>query len=59
MDGCRLGWRRDDVQFALQPACGVIIGSSLKREGVWWNEVETDRVAAFMNTVRTFRNNLK
>ena len=33
-------------------ARGVIIGSSLKRDGVWWNEVETDRVAAFMEVVR-------
>ncbi len=27
---------------------GVIIASSLKRDGVWWNEVDPVRVRAFM-----------
>ena len=31
---------------------GVIVASSLKRDGVWWNEVDPDRVAAFMAEVR-------
>ena len=34
---------------------GVIVGSSLKRDGVWWNEVETDRVSAFMQIARDVR----
>ena len=33
-------------------ADGVIIGSSLKRGGVWWEPVERERVAAFMSRFR-------
>jgi uncharacterized protein len=36
----------------LSVADGVIVASSLKRDGVWWHEVEPDRVAAFMAEVR-------
>jgi membrane complex biogenesis BtpA family protein len=31
---------------------GVIVASSLKRDGVWWNEVEAGRVRAFVRTAR-------
>lgn len=45
----------DNVPRILARAEGVIIGSSLKREGVWWNEVEADRVRAFMSAVRALK----
>jgi len=34
---------------------GAIVGSSLKRDGVWWNEVELSRVKALVEVVRGLR----
>jgi uncharacterized protein len=34
---------------------GAIVGSSLKRDGVWWNEVEIDRVRALVDVVSALR----
>jgi len=31
---------------------GVIVASSLKRDGVWWNEVDPERVRRFMDAAR-------
>lgn len=42
----------DNIAEILSVADGVIIASSLKRDGLWWNEVDTDRVAVFMEEVR-------
>ncbi len=42
----------ENVGEILGLAGGVIIASSLKRDGVWWNEVDPDRAAAFMAEVR-------
>jgi membrane complex biogenesis BtpA family protein len=42
----------DNVDEILRLADGVIIASSLKRDGVWWNEVDPNRVAAFMAVVK-------
>jgi membrane complex biogenesis BtpA family protein len=39
----------------LEVADGVIVGSALKRDGVWWNEVERPRVAALMDKVGQLR----
>jgi hypothetical protein len=41
-----------NVGDILSVADGVIVASSLKRDGIWWHEVEPDRVAAFMAEVR-------
>jgi uncharacterized protein len=49
------GVTSDNVGRILQRANGVIIGSSLKRDGVWWNEVETARVRDFMGRVQDIR----
>lgn len=46
------GVRADNIATIMQAARGVIIGSSLKRDGVWWNPVETARVADFMRAFR-------
>jgi hypothetical protein len=37
-----------NVASIMEVADGVIIGSSLKRDGVWWHPVEASRVDAFM-----------
>jgi hypothetical protein len=42
----------ENVGDVLQAADGAIIASSLKRDGVWWNEVDPRRVAAFVKTVK-------
>ncbi|RUT28359.1 BtpA/SgcQ family protein [Arsenicitalea aurantiaca] len=34
---------------------GAIVGSSLKRDGVWWNPVERDRVEALVGVVKGLR----
>ena len=46
------GVRADNVAEIMTLADGVIIGSSLKRGGVWWEPVERERVAAFMSRFR-------
>ena len=40
-----------NVGEILAVADGVIVASSLKRDGVWWNPVDPDRVAAFAQAV--------
>jgi len=52
------GVTQDNVGRIFALANGVIIGSSLKRDGMWWNEVETLRVTAFMRVVAELRENL-
>lgn len=34
---------------------GAVVGSSLKKDGVWWNAVELDRVKALVEAVRPLR----
>ena len=46
------GVNKDNVAEILSIADGVIISSSLKKEGVWWNEVDTTRLDDFMKAVR-------
>ena len=36
----------------LSVADGVIVGSALKREGVWWNPVDRDSAHAFVSAIR-------
>ena len=38
----------ENVGDILQVADGVIVGSWLKQDGVWWNAVDPDRLAIFM-----------
>jgi membrane complex biogenesis BtpA family protein len=49
------GVNADNVGEILTLADGVIIASSLKVDGVWWNPVDPDRLAAFMDAVRRAR----
>jgi membrane complex biogenesis BtpA family protein len=42
----------ENVHDILSIADGVIVASSLKYEGVWWNAVDPDRVKAFIAGIR-------
>ena len=45
----------DNVGDILSVADGVIVASYLKRDGVWWNPVDTERLAVFMREVARVR----
>ena len=49
------GVNPDNVGDILSVADAVIVASYLKRDGVWWNEVDPERVAAFMQAVAKAR----
>jgi membrane complex biogenesis BtpA family protein len=44
-----------NVGDILSVADGVIVASYLKRDGVWWNPVDPDRLATFMDEVARVR----
>jgi len=46
------GVTRDNVNDILAVSDGVIVASSLKHDGVWWNAVDAERVRAFAASVR-------
>jgi membrane complex biogenesis BtpA family protein len=45
----------ENVGDILSVADGVIVASYLKRDGVWWNPVDPDRLALFMDEVARVR----
>jgi len=45
----------ENVGDILGVADGVIVASYLKRDGVWWNPVDPDRLAVFMDEVARVR----
>ena len=49
------GVDESNVADILSVADGAIIASSLKRDGVWWNEVDRDRARSFMERVARLR----
>lgn len=49
------GARMDNIASFLSVCDGVIVGSSLKKDGYTWNPVEPARVKAFMSVVRQAR----
>ena len=49
------GVNPDNVGDILSIADAVIVASYLKQDGVWWNEVDPDRVATFMAAVAKAR----
>lgn len=51
------GARVENIQKYLEVADGVIVGSSLKKDGYTWNPVDPERVKAFMVEVQQVREN--
>jgi membrane complex biogenesis BtpA family protein len=49
------GVTADNVGDILAVADGVIVASSLKVDGVWWNPVDPERLAVFMAAVQRVR----
>lgn len=49
----------ENVEEILTVADGVIVGTSLKRDGITWNEVDKQRVIEFMDKVNEFRDKKK
>jgi hypothetical protein len=49
------GVREDTVDAILAIADGVLVGTSLKRDGVTWNGVDRERADRFMATVQRAR----
>lgn len=49
------GVTTENVERIMSTTQGAIVGSSLKRDGVWWNEVELERVAALVEAVKRVR----
>ena len=46
------GVTKDNVAAILDRTNGVIVASSLKQDGVWWNPVNIDRVKSFMHAAQ-------
>ncbi len=46
------GVTKDNVAAILARIDGVIVASSLKHDGVWWNKVDIQRVKAFMRAIQ-------
>lgn len=49
------GANTQNVKELLSVADGVVVGTSLKKDGVTWNPVDRDRVRAFMDVVKRVR----
>ena len=52
------GVRLSNVAAQLSVADGAVVGTTFKRDGYIWNEVDVQRVSEFMHVVRQFRANL-
>ncbi|GAA6291763.1 BtpA/SgcQ family protein [Enterocloster asparagiformis] len=46
------GGRVDNIKELLTIADGVIIGTSIKKEGILWNQIDPQRAAAFVKAAR-------
>ncbi|MCT2534739.1 BtpA/SgcQ family protein [Aquibacillus koreensis] len=49
------GMHTGNVNKILSISNGCIVGSSLKKEGLWWNPVDPERVKEFMEKVKQLR----
>lgn len=49
------GVRLNNIEQQLSVADGAITGTTFKRDGYIWNEVDVNRVRAFMDKVKAFR----
>lgn len=53
------GVRLSNIEAQLSIADGAVTGTTFKREGYIWNEVDTARVKEFMDRVKEFRSGIK
>jgi membrane complex biogenesis BtpA family protein len=53
------GVRLNNIDAQLSIADGAVTGTTFKREGYIWNEVDVNRVKEFMNRVKEFRSGSK
>ncbi|MBK8021516.1 MAG: BtpA/SgcQ family protein [Chloroflexi bacterium] len=53
------GVRLSNVEAQLSIADGAIVGTTFKRDGYVWNEVDTERTREFMDAARSFRARLE
>lgn len=51
------GVQLDNVEEQLSYADGAVVGTYFKKDGYIWNDVDKDRVKAFMDRVKSFRKN--
>jgi membrane complex biogenesis BtpA family protein len=49
------GVTTENIERIMSTTYGAIVGSSLKRDGVWWNEVEVARVEALVGAAGSLR----
>lgn len=49
------GMNASNVNKLLSKANGCIVGSSVKKDGLWWNQVDPKRVMSFMEKVHEIR----
>ncbi len=49
------GVTTENIERIMSTTNGAIVGSSLKRDGVWWNEVEVARVEALVEAAGSLR----
>lgn len=52
---CNTGCRKETIAEKLSACDGAVVGSTFKKDGAFRNPVDRDRVADFMETVRTVR----
>jgi membrane complex biogenesis BtpA family protein len=52
---CNTGASKDNIAERLNVADAVIVGTSLKKDGLTWNPVDEDRAREFMQFVRKLR----
>jgi len=53
--GCRI----DNIEQQLSVADGAVVGTTFKKDGVFHNQVDKERVIAFMDKVKKFRKSLE
>jgi predicted TIM-barrel enzyme len=49
------GFKASNAEILLGYADGAVVGSSLKVDGITWNQVDPARVAEMMSTVKSLR----
>ena len=55
---CNTGCRINTIERKLSTADAAVVGTTFKRNGIFEERVDVERVAAFMEVVRKFRENL-